>query len=284
MPSSGSGTGTAIPAGGLAALYDLAVDGVNDFYARRPGATRLVRRESLVGDMDGANIVFLTSQRPFLEDSLELYYRNTTTAVTPASVDADGGVIILPNAPNAPITGDYTVVPMTRQQVVNVAWAGYELMQFLWTRAFALSSSSAVYLRAVLDDAHIYIVTNDGGAVSDPVIGDSTFYESQLQRSLLSWCIEYAYLDSLTSEAAASDIMIRERAGGVSIDPSRRPTNLVEAKRVVWDQLLRALNAAMDADPAAAGLQYGEAVTMPHTQDYLENWRWQDQQTPWRAF
>ena len=256
-------------------MYDLAVDGVNDFYVRRPGAQRLVRLEPLIGIADGVNTVFRTAHAPFLASSLKIYPPNSLTSGTPSYVDADGGVVQLSAAPSVPQVASYTAVPLAAKQVVYIAWAGMQLMEALWSRGFRPSSNGATYIPATPDDDHIYVVlVNTDDTIADPVCGSLTFSTSFSQKNFLNRCIEMAYADALASDAAASDLDVRERAGGIAINATRRTKNIVDARSLAYDELIKSWYAAMD-EYYPNGDHYGQYSEPPHTLEYQEIWHWQ---------
>lgn len=256
-------------------MYDLCVDGVFAFYQRRPGTKKLVRREPLVGNPDGVNTIFLTSHKPFLYDSLVVYAASPFTPATIYSADADGGVIRLAQAPVGQVVADYTAVPLTNRQIIYFAWAGFDLMQSLWSRDLRLSNDDDSYVAAGADDAHIYICSVTDDVPTDPVVGSLTFSTSIRQKALLARCIEFAFLDAAMQDAALSDVAIRERFGGIAIDPTRRTKNMLDAKAAQWEDLLRALHTAQDEAFGDSGDQYVTDVEVPHTRDYEWNWQWQ---------
>ena len=251
-------------------MYDLAVDGVRAFYQRRPGALKFVRREPLVGAVDGSNTIFLLSQPPALQDTLILYGANDPlTPLQTTLLDADGGVVQLYNAPTNAVTADYTAVPLYTKQVVYVVLAGFQLMESLWQRGLEISADDETFVQAGQDDAHLYIVTRDGTAVADPVCGDLTFNTAFQQRSLLARCIEMAFLGAMASEAALSDVSIRERLGGVAIDPTKRTLNILAARKDAWAELCRALESAQEQFYGEAGFN-AELAEMPSTVEYTK--------------
>ncbi len=256
-------------------LYDLVVDGVNDFYARRPGAKRLVRREPLSGIVDGVNKTFLTAHPTWLQASLKVYVETDMySAGDLALVDAEGGVVQFAAAPSVQPLADYTAVPLTTQQIVYYAWAGFTLMEHLWTRGLLLSSSATTYAQAAYDSAAIYVVSRSGSAVADPTCGSLTFSTSPTQRAVLAQCIELAYLDSMLFEASLTDVNYRERLGGAAIETLGRPRNIALARNAAYSTLQNAIYAAMDeANPA--GDHYGAITTPPHTDEYNTVWEWQ---------
>jgi hypothetical protein len=255
-------------------MYDLFVAGVNAFFERRPGAKRLVRREPLSGLADGSNTVFLTAHHPFLYSTFAAYlYNAAQPAGAFSAIDADGGVVQFNAAPLVQPVADYTVVPLTNRQIIYFTMAGFDWLETLWQRGFALSSSAAAYVRATADDDHAYIVTSPG-TFTDPTCGSLYFSTSKIQQALLSRCIEMAYLDALAYEAAAVDINIRERLGGISIDASARPKNLLAMKNAVMMDVRRTLYAAMD-EYYPNGEHYADKLTPTHTDEYNNIWHWQ---------
>lgn len=255
-------------------MYDLAVDGASDFYVRRPGAKRLIRREPLVGIADGLNLEFLTSHSPFLYASFYAHVGASLYNSSQVTLDADGGVVTFAAAPTTPPTADYTAVPLTNRQVIYFAWAGFALLESMWSRGFLLSNSLASYQMASAEDDHIYIVTQANGVVADPVCGSLTFSTSPRQRALLVRAIELAYLDSLAFESAASDLNIRERAGGIAVDALGRPKNLLALREAAYQEMWRILQTAMD-EYYPDGDNYGALANVPHTSEYEQIWHWQ---------
>lgn len=256
-------------------MYDLTVDGQAAFYQRRPTAKRLIRREPLVGAVNGANTIFLTPHRPFLYDSLVVYTADSPfDGVTLYSADQSGGVVRLAAAPTSQPVADYTAVPLEWLQVNAIAWSGFDLMQALWARNYRLSSDPSTYSPADPDAAHIYIVdVNDDNTVFDPPAGGLTFSTSYVQKGFLARCIEVAFLDIAMTDAALADVVIRERLGGIAIDPSRRTKNLVDARAEQWNELLRALQLAQEE--ALGDEAYVASVKPIHTEEYVQVWQWQ---------
>lgn len=256
-------------------LYDICVDGINAFYARRPSAQQLVRREPLIGATDGANTLFLTAHKPLLYDSVAVYASNNPwTPVPLLRLDADGGVIGLATPTLSAITADYTRIPLPASKIAQVALAGFDLMQSLWARDFSLSSDNTTYTQAVGSEPHLYIVS--GTTVDDPTCGTLTFSASAKQRGLLARCIDVAFLDMALADAALMDVVIRERMGGISVDPSRRAQNLALAREALWGELTRALFAAQEE---VGGENMGIASVAPvHTVEYERVYHWQNGQ------
>lgn len=257
-------------------MYDLCVDGVMAWYQRRPSSKRLVRREPLVGVVNGTNTIFLTSHRPFLYESLAIYTADAPfVPATVYSADADGGVIRLSYAPDVQAVADYTAVPLSTRQVIYFAWAGFDLMQALWPRDLRLSNDETQYLAASPDDTHIYICSASGdGLPTDPVTGSLTLATSARQRAFLARCIEYAFLEAASVDAALADVAIRERFGGIAVDPTRRTRNILDAKKDLWEDLLRALLSAQD-EVYPDGEQYVADVNVQHTEFYEKVFQWQ---------
>ena len=259
-------------------MYDLVVDGALDFYARRVGGKKQLRREPLSGVVDGSNKVFLSPLFPLLATSIAAY-ENTTLKVSPAySVDADLGVFTWYAAPSVQPTIDAIAVPLTTAQVTLFAWAGFHLMEALWFRNYLLSSSNSAYAMATYSDTHIYVVQGPlktGEAVIDPVCGSMTFSTSQLQRGVLSRSIELAYLDAMVHESSLSDVDFSERVGGARVSASRRPSNLKTARDLAYDELINAIYAAMGEEDTTLE-HFGMGTLPPHTDEYDQIWHWQD--------
>ena len=259
-------------------MYDLVSDAFDDYYARRVGGKRKLRREPLSGILDGANVVFMAPLFPILA-SPKVYLGTTLlTVTTDYSVDTDSGVFTFVNPPNVQPSADITVVPLTSSEIALYAWAGFNLMEAEWHRGYLLSSSSSVYAMAAYDSSHIYVV--DGGvitgqAVSDPVTGASTFSASQTQRQVIARCTELAYLDSLLYEASLSDVDFAERVGGARVNASRRPTNIKQSRDVAMKQVEDSIMAAMmESDPSLTFL--GARRSAPRSTEYSAIWAWED--------
>ena len=262
-------------------MYNLVTDGVRDFYARRPGAKRLVRREPLSGLADGVNVLFFTPSAPWLEDTLRIYVGNDMYGAGDLQLcDADGGLVQFYDAPATQPLADYTAIPLTTQQVIYYAWAGFELMESLWPRGLMLSVQSDTYSPATYESATIYLVgpTRLSGPVADPVCGSLTFSTSRLQRALLAHCIEMAYLDAMLYEASLTDVNFSERVGGARVDALGRPKNIATARQVAWQSLRNAVLAAMD-EAQPNGEHYGLNTVPQHTAEYEQVWQWKSDGT-----
>lgn len=256
-------------------MYDLVADGIRDFYARRPGAQRLVRREPLSGLADGVNNIFTTPHPTWLVESLRVYVgRAVYTSADLAACDPDGGVIEFSVAPTVQPVADYTAVPLIRQQIVYYAWAGFDLLEIQWARGYVLSSTQPTYTPALYSDAAIYIGQLAGDSqIADPPIGATTFSQSHLQRLALAQCIDVAYLDSLLTESALADISYRERITGIALNSEMRPKNIKLARDTAFDRTRNAIYAAMSE---AGDLDQFNAQTLPpHSADYESIWHWQ---------
>lgn len=259
-------------------MYDLTVDGVAAFFQRRPSAQRLVRREPLVGSVDGYNSVFLVPHRPFLVSTLLLYAPSAPlTPVPPSYVDADGGVVILPSAPSERPTYDCTAVPITLAQTAAYVFAGFQLMEMNWSRGLQLSSSSLTFVPAQVTDPHQYVVqVNTNGTMQDPVCGPYTFATSLLQQAFLAQCIELSYLDAQMQESALGDLDISERVGGIRVNASKRATNLRDARVQLQETFLKAWRAAED-EYYPNGEHYIDGLRVQHTLEYEGIYHWQRQ-------
>jgi len=260
-------------------VYDIVTNGIADFLARRPGLSRAMRRQPLAGLVDGSNKIFLCPLYPILSTGLKVYLDTTLqTLTTHYTVDTASGTITFVSAPSVQPTADYTAIQLSDQQIVYYTWAGAMLMEALWSRKYALSSSNTAYAFASPTDAHIYLCQGPlaAGAVPvDPVIGTLTFSTSQVQRGWLSRCAELAYVDSMMVESALSDINVRERVGGVAITTDHRSANIRQAREALWNEVVSAMYAALD-EFDSTGAHYGKIATPMHTEYYTDNWNWQN--------
>ena len=259
-------------------LYDLVSDGNTDFFARRVGGKRQLRREPLSGLVDGANKVYLSTLFPLLASSIKVYLGTVLqTLTTHYTVDADLGTFTFVSAPSVQPSIEAVVVPLTSAQVTLYAWAGFHLMESLWFRNLLLSSNISTYAMATYTDAHIYVVQGPlttGAAVADPVCGAATFSTSQTQRGLLSRCTELAYLDSMLYEASLSDVDFSERVGGARVGASRRPANIKAARDSAYQEVVNAVYAAMGESDDSMGF-LGKGVLPTHSDEYSTIWQWQ---------
>jgi hypothetical protein len=257
-------------------MYDLAVDGVNGFLARRPGLQRFMRRQPLAGLVDGTTTVFLLPMYPCKLD-LSIYLETTPVTSNEYVFYADTGTVMFYTAPTSQPVADYTAIGLTTAQIVLYLWAGFDLMEALWSRQYALSSSDTAYAMASPSDSHIYICQGPAGVGStptDPVVGTQTFSTSRIQRAWLERCAEFAYLDSMVSEAALSDVNVRERVGGVAISTDHRSANILRARDAMWREVIASMYAALD-EQYPDGRHYGGAVGQLHTDYYATHWNWQ---------
>ncbi len=256
-------------------MYNLTTDGVSAFFARHPEAKKLVRREPLSGLVDGSNKIFLTTHPTLLASSLKVYLNGVQLDESDIeSTDADGGEIVLAAAPTTQPLASYTAVPVSSTQVVLYAWAGFELMQAMWDRGLRLSSDPAIFDPADYDSPAIYVVSVNGSTCYDPVAGNLTLSTSNVQKQLLSRCMELAYLDAQLSISALSDVDFAERLGGARVNAMGRARNIKLARDNAWEEMDRALFAAMqEADPD--GSNTVEFIAPRHTKEYETVWQWQ---------
>lgn len=257
-------------------MYDLKVDGITAFIQRRPEAQRQMRRQPLIG-LVGSNKEFMFPTFPVLSTSVKVYVANALVLPANYTLDADMGVVLFNTAPSAQPTADCVAMALSNQQIAYYAWAGFSLMESMWTRNYLLTSSNTAFAFASPTSDHIYVCqgpVSTGGVVTDPSAGQLTFSTSQLQREWMARCMEMAYLDSMQAQAALSDVNVRERMGGIQIQTDHRSQSIGQAKERLWRELWDAMYAALDEwDPSMA--HYGGAVDAPHSTMYQQQWQWQ---------
>jgi hypothetical protein len=238
--------------------------------------SRFMRRQPAAGLVDNTTRLFVLPMYPCLQ-SITLYV-NDAVVSSGYTFYRDTGTIEFMVAPSAQPVADYTAIQLTNAQITYYLWAGFQLMEALWSRKYLLSSSSMAYAMALPTDTAIYLCQGPlatGGTPSDPITGDKTFSTSPLQRAWLERCAEIAYLDSMAVESALSDVNVRERIGGVAITTEHRSRNIQDARKLLWDQMIQAMYAALD-EYDSAGAHYGANATQIRS-DYYDNvWDWQN--------
>lgn len=248
---------------------DLATDGITLF--SRFGnvlSQRSISRDPLSGLVDGTNKVFHTNYYPLLTSG-SLTVKVGANSVTGGSADYDTGEITLANPPVEQPLANYTFTPFTAMQVLQFLLSGFDEMELRWNRGFTLVDGSG----NPADENSAQILLVDSDAV-DPPIGSLTFSASRSQIAILMLCTEYRYYASQAGEAAIGDFMFRETLRGMSVDKSKRPSNI----EAVLARLDKRLDAAVliAQDELLDGSQYGSAIYDPITYDYLANFEWQE--------
>ena len=241
--------------------------------------TRFTRRQPLAGIVDGSNKVFLCPTYPVLAAGFVLYLGATVqTLTTQYTLDTSSGVVTFGTAPAVQPTADYTAIQLSQTQMNYYNWAGFNLMESLWARKYMLSSSATSFTFASPTDTNMYVCqgpVSSGAVPTDPLAGSLTFSTSQAQRGWLERCAEFAYLDSMSSEAALSDVDVTERVGGIRIATSHRSQNIVKAKQEMWCELLSSMYSALD-EWDSSGAHYGSAAAQIHSNYYTQTWNWQN--------
>lgn len=260
-------------------MYDLASDGVNDFFSRRVSAKRGYRRVPLIGIVDGTNRVFLVPHHPILSTDFDLYLGADLEAAAHYTLDADKGVVTFGSAyaPSTQPTADYTAIAASTLQITYFAYAGFGLMEDLAPRGFQLSSSDTVYTPALPDDTYQYVTDADvavGDVPTDPTTGTVVFSQSRAQREFLARCIELAYIDAMGVDASLSDLDVAERVGGTRINASHRSSNIALMRKTAYQNVMRALYAALD-EWYTDGRHYGSFVEPSHSDLYEQVYHWQ---------
>lgn len=255
-------------------MYDLTADGITAFYQRQSGAQRFYRRAPLSGIVDGSNKIFLLPLYPVLAP-IALYLGATLqTLTTQYTLDATTGTVTFVTAPTVQPVANYTSVQLSNQQIVYFAWAGFDLMEGMYSRGYYLSSNSTTYAQAVPTSTNIYICTLNGTTPVDPAAGTLNFSTSRLQRAWFERCMEFTYLDSMSSNAALSDVNVRERVGGIAISTDHRTKNILSAKKSLWDSLISAIYSALD-ESEVTNDRYAASGIMPHSDFYESTIQWQ---------
>jgi hypothetical protein len=212
--------------------------------------------------------------------TIAIYLGTSLLAGTAYTLDTNTGRVTFLSAPTVQPIADYTAIQIPTQQIVNYCWAGFMIAQSLYSRNFVLSKSETAYAPAAPTDTKILVCqgpVSTGEVPVDPLCGTQRFSVSILQKAFLDHCSEYAYLDSMSVEAALSDVDITERVGGIKIQTSHRAQNIMRVKQTLWDSLISSMYSALDEwDPS--GRHYGGNAAEIRTQFYTTTLNWQSNQ------
>ena len=247
--------------------YDLTVRGYLDFQGRTAvHSQRRMARDPLSGVVDGVNTVFFTNYAP-LVTSGSLIARVGNSLVG-GSADFDTGEVILASPPTAQPTASYTFTPYTTTQVMQILIGGFREMELHWQRGWRLVDATGAV--ATETSANILIVDTSG---SSPTCGLLPFHQNQVQIGFYQLCCLLSLYDVEGVASAIGDFDMRE-SRGLSVDKSRRPSNIRRGGSDLDDRINRALVEAMD-NYYLNGEQYGGAVHDPHTLVYNAELEWQ---------
>lgn len=241
--------------------YDLGVQGVRDFH-RLEGVLgrRKISRDPLSGVVDGVNKIYHTNYFPLLSSGSTFVYVGANPQA--GTVDVDTGEITTGSAPGTQPVATYTFTPYTTSQQLSFLIGGLYEMEARWTRGWKLLDAGGG--NADEDSANLYV--DDAG--SDPLTG------KPLQIGFYMACCRYSYLLALLTGSANTDYEWRETVRGMSVDKSRRPTNLAAALEAAE----RAMQAAMEEAQNAFytdGSHLGSFIGSPMTLGYVEGMEWQ---------
>ena len=250
------------------AFFDLATDGVTLFQRVEPVLVkRKVARDPLSGLVDGANQVFYTSYAPILTSgSLSVF---TSGSLVGGTVDYETGEVTLAAAPSVQPAATYTFTPFTTSAQLSFLIAGFHLMETRWPRGWKLVDAGGV---AADETSAAVRVVDSGGA--DPACGTLTFSTSQAQIGFFFACLRLAYLLTRLTGASVDDFMWRETLRGMTVDKTRRPSNISLAIDQARKEVEGALERAQD-EYYTNGEHLGGYVGSPMSIEYVEGLEWQ---------
>lgn len=249
-------------------MYDLAVRGYADFMGRTAmHSQQRVARDPLSGLVDGANTIFFTTYAPLMTSgSLAVRVGNTLVGGT---ADYDTGEIALSTPPTQQPAATYTHTPYTTRQAIQILISGFRKMEMVYSRGWRLVD--ALGNTATEDSLNLYVVSSSG---SSPVCGGGVLFEnSPLHVGFYQLCVLSVLAETEGIASAIGDFDLRE-SRGMSVDKSRRPSNLRRAVAEIDDMIDTALVQVMD-DYETGGDHFGGAVHDPHTAMYLAGYEWQ---------
>ena len=242
--------------------YDITTTGIADF-ARLDlvVAKRKIAKDPLVGTVDGANKTFYTNYSPILTSG-SLYVYNTAGSAQAGSADYDTGEITLNTAPTAQLTATYTFIPYTNAQQLSFLIQGFYEMEGRSSFGFRLIDASGV--AANEDSTNIYL----DYAGADPISN------SPHMRAYFLACCRYAYLMAQLSGGAVTDYMWRETVRGMTVDKSKRPSNLALAVEAA-ERAIKAAQAEAENAFYINGENLGAFIGSPMTLEYSSTMEWQ---------
>lgn len=260
-------------------MYDLLVQGLTDLTrATALLGQRKVSRDPLSGTADGLNCVFHTQYYPVLTSGSLAAFDSLGVSLSVSSVDYDSGEVVLASAPTAQPSATYTMTPYTTGQLASFLIAGFDEMMARWPREnWFLSASDAAYVAGAEDAAHLYLcyIDSSTGVPADPQCSGSTpFSKLRTQIAFFIACCQYAFVARQHVENSLSGIDFRE-SRGAAINRTAIPKNLAEALTRLNEEVIRAMKSAQD-QYYSDGAHLGGNVAPYSTEDYEENFQWQD--------
>jgi len=223
--------------------------------------TKKVVREPLEGLVSGK--VFHLPYAPAQEDSVVVYdSAGAAVGTSDYSLDEEAGSVVFTTAIAAAHSASYTYQVYTDAQLLNFCKEGFDNMQREYPRTLYVVSSGDNY------------VSSTTAALTDPVLGTTTFGDSRIQQDFLVTCSEYALVKALWQKATMEAIDVREGITGMRVDRSRRPATMMpsleEVKGRVGDAAFVAADEAGDTD----SLFEGGVVPGARSDNYSDIFDW----------
>lgn len=243
--------------------YSLGVRGLSDF-ARIDGAfaQRKISRDPLSGVVDGSNKIFHTNYAPILSSgSVAVYVGANALSGT---YDADTGEVTTGSAPAVQPVATYTFTPYTLSQRLSFLIAGFWTLESEWPRGWKVVDASG----AEADENSAVLYVQDSSS-NDPLTN------APYQVAAYMAACRYTYLLTLLTGAAITDYSWRETIRGMSVDKSKRPSNLTQAVEQAYQAMKRAIQNAQDKF-YTDGAHLGAFVGSPMTEGYVYGLEWQD--------
>jgi len=248
--------------------YDLLVRGFQDFVRLESVLEQQsISRDPLSGILDGINTIFHTTYSPILTSgSLGVYLGNT---LVPGTADYNTGEITLSTPPTVQPQANYIFTPYTSTQISKFTIQGFLEMESQWTRGWQLLDGSGAW--ADENSTNAYVVDGNG---NDPTCGNTFFSNSRIQIAFFLMCCEYRFMKTQFRTAAGTDYMWRESVRGMTVDKSKRPSNIKLVVDSLREEMMDALKQAQ-IQFYPGGDQFGGAILNPVTLDYAANYEWQ---------
>jgi len=248
------------------AFFDLAVEGLARLRRMTPLGETPVASEPMAGLVDGVNTLFRTRKSPVKTNSISVVAGGVAvpgTLVPPDIFDCTAAPVAQPYA-------SYTLQPLSDLRAKQLLMDGVTELEGRWPRGWRLSSSTASFVAATENDAHIYVLSE--GALTDPS-DDVALSTSENQRGLVMACAMYVFRMAQAFAASLAAVSIRGTAGGMTLDRKAIPSAILAAlamyDRRIQTQLIQAMMEWTGGD------SLGGRVGAIATRDYMLAYEWQ---------
>jgi hypothetical protein len=247
--------------------YDLLTRGFADF-VRLDNVLeqQTISRDPLSGILDSQNVTFHTNYYPVLTSgSFGIYVGGV---LVPGTANYDTGEVTLNSPPESQPEANYTFTPYTAKQISSFTIQGFLEMEGMWPRGWQLLDGGGAW--ADENSSNVYVL--DGNGV-DPIFAGTTFSQSRLQVGFFVACCEYRFIKTQRRTSSITDYMWRESVKGMTIDKSKRPSNLNEIMDDLRIDLIRMMDQAQIQ--YYGGDNLGGFISDPVTLYYASSFEWQ---------